>query len=377
MRKIPTLLLILLCAFHFESAAQVSLSGQSAVHFFKSGHTDSPRAMNNGRPTFAWRTDLFIDGSVSENVAALCNVRVLDDEYVNFDYLAIRLTNLTPLNLNLQVGKFDMPFGNLAERRFPRRNPLFGLPLIYEYRTSLPSQLTSSRLTSEAELLGNRGRGKGMRLLDLGIYDIGAMVFGSYDILSYAFAVTSGTVSATSYSYQNTNSDLGKIVRLAVTPTAGLTLGGAFAWGAYLDEPYQFPGRALDVNEYVQKTGEVDLEFSRGHAVVYGEVVFSSWSFPMDQRDEDFGLFGYYAEGKYTLMPRLFVALRMSGLRFGSATLAQVSQPWDYNVTEWEGGVGFFLDRNVVLKLVRRETRTYGGTRPKDNLAVLQLAVEY
>jgi hypothetical protein len=216
-----------------------------------------------------------------------------------------------------------------------------------------------------------------MRLLDLGIYDIGAMVFGSYDIVSYAFAVTSGTVSATSYNYQNTNNDLGKIIRLTVTPAAGLTLGGAFAWGAYIDEPYQFPGRALDVDEYRQKTAEVDLEFSRGHAVIFGEIVFNSWSVPLDVDDEDFKVLGYYAEGKYTLMPRLFVAFRMSGLRFGDATLAQVSQPWDYNVTEWEGGIGYFLDRNVVVKVVRRETRTYGGTQPKDHLSVLQLAVEY
>ena len=54
-----------------------------------------------------------------------------------------------------------------------------------------------------------------------------------------------------------------------------------------------------------------------------------------------------------------------------------IQQPWDYNLIEWEGGLGFFIDRDVLLKAVRRETRTRGGSRPKDNLSVLQLVVAY
>jgi len=38
---------------------------------------------------------------------------------------------------------------------------------------------------------------------------------------------------------------------------------------------------------------------------------------------------------------------------------------------------GIFLDKDVLLKAVRRETRTLGGKRPKDNLNVLQLVVAF
>jgi hypothetical protein len=76
-------------------------------------------------------------------------------------------------------------------------------------------------------------------------------------------------------------------------------------------------------------------------------------------------------------VPRLYVALRASGLEFNHVLLGAQEQPWDYAVTEWEGGIGFFIDRDVLVKLVRRETRIHGGTHPKDNLSVLQLVVAY
>ena len=216
-----------------------------------------------------------------------------------------------------------------------------------------------------------------MRLLNLGMYDLGVMVSGSSGILDYAVSVTNGTVSSVSYDGGSSNSDLGKIIRLAITPATGLTIGGAYAWGAYLDDSGLYAPVDGDVNAYVQKAAEVDCEFSRGHFVFFGEGVYSSWPAPLEYRTENLEAFGFTLEGKYTLLPRLYAALRIGGLYFGDVRLAGEIRPWDYDVTEFEGGFGYFLDRNVLLKLVRRETRIQGGERPKDALTVLQLAVSY
>jgi hypothetical protein len=370
MMKSAIATLLVLCLASSVSTAQVELSGQTAAHFYKSAATNSPRAVNSGRPSFGWESILFLGASVTENIGAFISVRATEDERIYFDQLAIRLTDLTPLHLNVHVGKFDVPFGNLAERRYPRRNPLFGLPLIYGYRTALPEYVTT-----ESYLVSNRGTGVGMRLLDQGLYDLGAMVSGSVGIVDYAFSVTNGTISTASYGNTNSNSDIGKIIRLAVTPMTGLTLGGAYAWGAYLEE--SDPGSPHNVNAYVQKAVEFDVAFSRGHFIFYGEGVYNTWPVPLQTRDEKLSVFGYYLEGKYTFLPRLYGALRVGGLRFGDAHLESADQPWDYSVTEWEGGLGYFLDRDVVVKLVRRETRIQGGSKPKDNLTVLQLVVAY
>ena len=354
------------------AASQVIVSGQAAVQFYKSAATTSPRAVSSGRPSFGLESDFFADGYVNDNVAGLVNARVEDNGYVYVDYIAIRLANVTPLNLNVVAGKFDLPFGNLEGRLYPRQNPLFGLPVIYEYRTALPSHVPH-----ELEILAGQGAGTGMRLLDGGLYDIGMMVFGSCGIVDYSVAVTSGTISETSYGGGNTNSDFGKLLRLAVTPFTGLTVGAAYTWGPYLEEPSSPLARPLDVNTYNQRAAEVDIDFSRGHGELHAEGISSIYQVPLETRDEDFKVLGFSVEGKYTLMPRLYCALRLSGLHFGDALLGGTEQPWDYDVTEWEGGLGYFLYKDVLLKVVRRETRTHGGSMPKDNLTVLQLVVAF
>jgi len=361
------------------AAAQVELSGQTAADFTKSASTQSPRVVDSGRPSFGWDTRLFVEAQPAEHVTAMANIRATNTDAVTFDYVALRLTDITPLGLNIQAGKFDLPFGNLGERRFPRKNLLFGLPSLYEYRTALPDHFSPGadyRVVPEREILANAGKGAGMRLLDLGMYHTGVMVFGSAGMVDYALALTTGTVSTTSYGADNYTSDLGKLARVTVTPLTGLTIGAAYDWGAYMQSGYPPPGNP-DVNAYHERAAEADLEFSRGHAVFYAEAVTATFSVPLTTGDGDLQVFGYYAEGKYTLIPRLYAALRVSGLEFGNATLGATAGPWDYNLIEWEGGLGYFIDRDVLLKAVRRETRTRGGSNPKDNLTALQLVVAY
>jgi len=343
-----------------------------AVGILKSARTESPRVVNAGRGTFGWESDLFLNGLVSDDIAVLSNVRVTDREYLWFDYLAVRFVDMTPLHLNIQAGKFDMPFGNLSERRFPRNNPLYSLPLMYEYGTALPSHFPTDQ-----EILNGRGKGPGMPLLSGGLYDIGAMVYGSAGILTYAAAVSDGTVSTATYGVQNQNGDFGKILRVAVTPMAGLTVGTAYGWGAYLYDATYGAAASLSPSDYIEQTAEVDIAASRGHLVLYGEGVYGTWKVPLQAGDENLSVFGFYGEGKYTLIPRLYVAVRVNGLRFNQVSLGGATRTWDYDVTEWEGGVGYFVEHNVVFKLVRRETRTSGGTHPKDNLSVLQVALEF
>ena len=379
MTRTGIIALIVYATFPPAASTQVLLSGETAAQFYKSAVTQSPRAVSSGRPSFGWDTRLFIDGEVTDNVTALANIRATNTDAITFDYIAVRLTDVTPLGLNFQAGKFDLPFGNLGERRFPRKNLLYGLPSIYEYRMALPDHFSPGpdyRVIPEREILAGAGQGRGMRLLDLGMYHPGAMVFGSAGILDYAFAVTTGTVSTSSYSSDNYNSDLGKVARLAVTPLTGLTIGGAYAWGAYMQAVYPIPGND-NLDSYTERAAEVDLEFSRGHAVLDGEAVYSTFGVPVTTGDQNLHVLGYYVEGKYTLIPRLYAALRVSGLEFGNVRSGGIEQQWDYNVVEWEGGLGYFVDKDVLLKAVRRETRILGGSGPKDNLTVVQLVVAY
>ena len=352
--------------------SQVELSGEGSSYGLKSSRSTNQRVINNGTATFGWRFDLFLDGKVTDNVFFLVNTRSVEEEYLYIDYAAIRITNLAGLGLNLQMGKFDMPFGNLEERRFPTKNFLYGLPLIYEYRTSLPNQVVS-----RLDVLGNRGKGTGMRLLDMGIYDIGAMVYGDIGMLHYAVAGSNGTISSTSQYQLNQNSDFNKILRLAITPMMGLTFGASAAMSAYLINSGKPLPRDATSDHYQQLIGEADLEFSRDMLLLNAEAVYSQWTVPFENADTKLSVLGYYAEAKYTWFPRFYTAARISGLIFSKLDLGGTNPRWDNNVYEIEAGIGVHLDRNTLVKVVRRETRTPEVVGTRDNLTALQLAVAF
>jgi hypothetical protein len=370
--KRTTVVLILLVALCSQALSQVQASGEASAHFLKTARTSSPRAINTGNPTFGWRFDLFLDAKVTDNVFVLVNTRAFQDEAINFDYVALRILNVANLGFNLQMGKFDMPFGNLADRRFATKNFLYGLPLMYEYRTTLPDQVIT-----RAEVLNSRGKGAGLRLIDLGIYDIGAMVYGDAGRVHYAAAVANGTISSTYVRHLNSDSDFNKILRFTYTPVMGLTLGASAAMSAYLSDEGKPLPRAEESLHYQQIIGEFDVEFSREKFLFNGEAVYSRWTVPFENEDTDIWAFGYYAEAKYTWFPRFYTAARASGLIFSRLELEGISPRWDNNMLEIEAGVGYHLDRNTLVKVVRRETRTVEVTGPKDNLTVLQLAVSF
>jgi hypothetical protein len=365
-------LLFILTAFAVPLAAQIQWTGEASADVLKSARTTSGRAINQGNPTFGWQFDLFLDGKVTDNVSAIVRTRTVEDELINFDCVALRITNLANLGFNFQMGKFEMPFGNLADRRYPTKNFFYGLPLIHEYRTSLPNQVPT-----RVEVLSNRGKGTGMRLLDLGIDDLGAMVFGDVGKLHYAVAVGNGTVSTTTTHFENRDSDFDKILRLAFTPITGLTLGASAAMSAYLSGEGRSLPRDKGSLHYQQMSGELDVEFNRDKLMFNGEAVYSRWTVPFENEDTDLWAMGYNAEAKYTWFPRFSTAVRVGGLVFSRLNLESTSPRWDNNVLEVEVGVGYSLDRNTLVKLVRRETKTLEVTGPRDNLTVLQLAVSF
>jgi hypothetical protein len=371
MKKILVLLAIT-SALGGSLYAQVELSGEGSAYGLKSSRSTNQRVIDKGTATFGWRFDLFVDGKVTDNVFFLVNTRSVEEDYLYIDYAAIRITDLAGPGLNLQMGKFDMPFGNLEDRRFPSKNFLYGLPLIYEYRTSLPNQVVT-----RSDVLGNRGKGTGMRLLDMGIYDIGAMVYGDLGVLHYAIAGSNGTISSTTYNQLNQNADFDKILRLAITPMMGLTFGASAAMSAYLVDGAKPLPRATTSDHYQQLIGEADLEFSRDMFLFNGEAVYSQWTVPFENEDTRLSVIGYYAEAKYTWFPRFYTAARVSGLIFSKLDLGGTNPRWDNNVLEIEAGIGIHLDRNTLLKIVRRETRTPEVTGTHDNLTVLQLAVSF
>jgi hypothetical protein len=361
---------------------QIDIYGEVSPAFVQSSNVSPQLTVNEGRPTFLWRLDLLADAYISDNITVYINLRSHQDQVINIDNLAIRITDIIPAGINLQAGKFDMPFGNLYSRRFPSDNFLFDLPLLYQYHTVVMSDYL---FPSRQALLNSRGQGgtqalpSSMPILDRGIYGTGIMLFGSFGIVDYFAALMNGTVSNTgSYGNSlNVNSDLGKLFRIAVTPAFGLTLGGAFTWGSYLSDNIDtyLPGYTT-VTDYKQYAASFDFEYSRGHIQIFSQAVYNSWEHPIGN-DRNLDAFGYYAETKYTVRPRWFVSTRINQLLFSKITIDGIDHRWDFDVLRIEGAIGYAVDRNILVKAVVHETWVYGDERTAHSMIALQLAARF
>lgn len=361
--------------------AQLDIYGQISPSYAQSSKSTPQLTFNEGRPTFLWRLDLFADAYVTDRVTAYVNIRSQQDQIMNIDYLAIRITDISPLGFNIQAGKFDMPFGNLYSRRFPADNFLFGLPLIYQYHTVV----MSNYIFPDAQaMLHRRGQGgspdlpSSMSILDRGIYGTGVMLFGSIGIIDYFAALMNGTVSNTgSYGNSlNVNNDIGKLLRVTVTPLFGLTIGGSVSWGSYLSDTIEnYLPDYTSAEDYKQFIGSIDIEYTRGHIQFFSQALYNSWEYP--NIIDDLNVFGYYAETKYTFRPRWFIAARVNQMLFSNITVDGINQRWDYNVLQVEGGIGFAIDRNTLVKAVYKESTLYGPERNSNFMFALQMVTRF
>ncbi len=369
-------------------SAQLRLTGDASAAFVKSENGSSQYVVDNGRGTFAWQFDLFADAVISDNIFFLSTVRMMQDQVLHVDLLEIRMEDILSTGINAEVGEIDIPFGDLAERRFPISNPFYNLPITHEHLTTLRNSNYSLWPFDDRYVLN----GDGMRLLDLGLYDLGAKLYGSLSIFDLSVAVINGMMSSTTEYSSNYSSvglnrtgGLGKVVRLAATPTTGLTLGASYAVGPFLR---QNTSAVVEYNaaDALQKIVEGDLNFSRGYFSLYGEAFYNIWEVG-NFLQADLKAFGYSLEGKYALTPRFSVAARAGGITFNDVALSiyesgglylPFSGPWDRDVFRLEGALGYRLDRAALVKAVYQWNRTYNDLRdPHDNLLAVQFVVGF
>lgn len=360
--------------------AQLKISGQASAGFVASQSGVSQYVFNQGRGTFAWRLDGFADAALSDNIAFLSNLRILQDQVLHIDYLVLRMTDIASSGINAELGQIDIPFENLGERRFPWRNPFFSLPLMNEHLTSLSNRDYILR----APDLARPARGDGVHLLDGAIYDLGVKFYGGLGMFNYSAALIDGMIGETgTYGSAglNTHHGFGKLFRLAATPQTGLTIGISYAFGPFMKDNY---GR--DPNRYLQRIVGGDVEFSAGYFSFYGQAAYNSWKY----YSLNLKAFGYSAEGRYAVTPRLSVACRAGGLVFSSIT-AQVytdaydsavfvpySGKWDYDVFRLEGALLYRFARELLFKITYQWSRTFNvASDPPDNVFAAQAVMNF
>lgn len=316
----------------------------------------------------AYGLRVFLDGNVNDRLNVFGQVVLRDGATPYVDGAYVLFTPFPARDTHLIAGKIPWPIGTYGPRTYSNKNPLIATPLMYQYHTTL---LWYEIVPSADALLATAGRGqygvdyfgyaegKGMPIVDDSYWDVGITATGSEGVFEYSMGVTAGTPG-----WGSTTSDenSGKTImgRVGLAPVPGVRFGVSGAMGPYLIEGLnaQLPPEQ-DVNNYYQTLGMVDLELAAGHAELRAEGAWNTWQTPTVG---DLQVTTGYVEARYSLPIGLYAAGRLDGMRFSDiADSAGAMRSWDSNITRWEIGAGYRIDRNVTTKLVYQHTNLEGS----------------
>ncbi len=304
----------------------------------------------------------------SDWLAFVGEVRSEDFEHPSAYAAYVRVRPWRSRAFDIQAGRIPPTFGAFGRHAYGTDNPVIGYPLAYQYLTSLRTDAVPA--TSDDLLamqargwkssfpVGSQTPGPGVPLVTAFQWDTGVQVRWKQGPIELTSAVTNGTLSNPKLRDDNGGKQIA--ARVAFTPAVGWILGVSGARGAWLAREIPQPNGAP-----LQRALGADLEYSRDHWIVRSEVVWSRWSFPAPLAPSNVGTvgaLGTWAEGRYRITPRVYLAGRADRLAFtrlrGSVPQTR-AQPWDAPVTRVEAGFGVYLQRNFVLRAMAQ-----GNWRP-------------
>jgi len=157
--------------------------------------------------------------------------------------------------------------------------------------------------------------------------------------------------------------------RIGIRPFLGMNVGVSFSRGPYLDD------YVADNLNLMQTLYDIDVSFERGHFSFFGEAVYNQWDTPAV--DDPLGAFGYYLEIKYKFLPHYFTAARWGQLIFDEHSFSQDGKlSWDDNVQRFEIGLGYYVQRETLVKIVYQKNMTK-RIDPADDYFALQLSAGF
>ena len=262
--------------------------------------------------------------------------------------------------IDVQAGLIPPAFGAFGRRVYGTNNPVIGYPLAYQYLTSLRTDAVPS---TADDVLRMRARGwrssfpigsaepaPGIPLVSAFQWDTGVQVSLKTQWLDVAASVTNGTLSNPRASDDNSGKQISG--RVAVTPAVGLIVGASAARGAWLARNVAADSKPM------QRALGADAEYSRDHWIVRGEIVWSQWDLPialLPGTARSLSATGSWLEGRYRVTPRIFVAARADRLGFSELAGTVARLPWDAPVRRLEWGMGYYVQRNLVLRATAQQ----------------------
>lgn len=391
MAKHAAAIAALMVGLHAAPAYAVDAKVHGLLDVVLAGHTDAIEynQLWLGDTRFdAYSARIFVDGAVTDRIQVF--TQLVADEAIHVRAMGAyaMIDPWEGRDVHVIAGLTPFLVGTMNERAYSDKNPLIGLPLLYQHHTSLrwdQIPANTDELLSQAglEYRGSSFGGgypfPGMPVVYEHWWDFGVGLIGSKQPFEFALGIENGTPSWPDPT-RDTNSGKGLQGRLGLTPSPALRFGVSGAYGPYLNSNLATPlAPGQRAEDYNQVLGMVDAEWTGGHFEVRGEGYHNTWQTPTVG---DLGMAGFYAEAKMTLPAGFYVAGRYEIMRFDEVKDSSgESKPWDTDWDRGEVGGGYRLSRGVLLKGVyqwntpKSESPNLDGDT--EALAAAQLSVRF
>jgi len=326
------------------------------------------------------RLALAAEWRAGSRLSLLGDVRTENWDGVRAYALYARLRPWIGRSIDIQVGRIPPNFGAFARRGYGPDNLLIGFPLAYQYLTSLRPDALPASASDLAQMRGRGWRvtypigsvapGHGVPLVSAFRWDTGAQVRIGTEPVELSLSVTNGTLANPRVRDDNAGKQISG--RVAVRPSPGWIVGASAARGAFVaGSAVASLAASVRDGSFTQRALGLDVEYSRAYWLVRAEAVFTAWRLPAiaaPRLDRPLGAAAISVEGRYKLIPALYVAARAEHLAFSAIQISDGPGgrlPWDAPVTRLELGGGYSLARNLRAKLAYqhnwRDTRYYGS----------------
>lgn len=320
---------------------------------------------------------------IADRLSVLTDVRSENGDAVRAYALYVRVRPWRDRPLDIQAGRIPPTFGAFSRRDYGAGNPLIGYPLAYQYLTAVRADALPS---TAGDVIRMRARGwrpsypigslesaPGLPLITAFRWDTGAQVRVGGDALNVSAALTNGTLSDPHTRDNNNGKQLA--TRVQWQPATGLTLGVSAARGAYVADAALaaatlIAGSGGTAGSHQQARG-FDAEYSRDHWLLRGEAIWNHWQVPT--LSQNLAASSLFLEGRYKVIPGLFVASRIDRLTFSALASGAARTTWDAPVTRMESGVGVYLRRNLLGKVAYQHNWRDGGRVRSRGLLAAQL----
>jgi hypothetical protein len=276
--------------------------------------------------------------------------------------------------LNMRAGLAPSLIGNFSMRSsYFNANPLVGVPLIWQHRTTLDN----SGLSTAADMVRRREQNViSLPILYDACWNMQWEAMGEVGHFEYSLGLTPGSMSNPVAG--TTEPGVQALARVGYVPMENLRLGVSGGIGPYIAGPNRdsqtkatsYPGGRSD---YDQKLVGVDGEYGVGKVKLYSEAYVSRWEAPLI--DEDLTAAAAYVEGRYDFLPAWFAAVRVDGMTFSEFVPAPGADPtgWDDDVMQVESSLTYRWARELHIRADWQHTEFVTGSEKPMNLLALQV----